>query len=223
MEENVGYVYIMTNPGFKEYVKIGYAKNVEERLNTLNASSAVPFSFRVYATYKVTSELSDKEVHKIIDNLNPELRTKENEGGKKRVREFFTMTPERAFSILESIAKINGLEGNLKKNILTNKDKQEEKIADEVIKEHTARGEVFSFKKCNIPVGAELEYVNDSAIKCRVVDDRRIEYRNEIMYLTGLAKKLLNKSRGIAGPLYFKYKGKNLQAYYEEHQKKTAK
>ena len=115
MEENVGYVYIMTNPGFKEYVKIGYAKNVEERLNTLNASSAVPFSFRVYATYKVTSELSDKEVHKIIDNLNPELRTKENEGGKKRVREFFTMTPERAFSILESIAKINGLEGNLKK------------------------------------------------------------------------------------------------------------
>ena len=28
---NKGYIYIMTNPSFKEYVKIGWAANVEQR------------------------------------------------------------------------------------------------------------------------------------------------------------------------------------------------
>ena len=35
MEETVGYIYILTNPSFPEYVKIGYADDVEKRLNTM--------------------------------------------------------------------------------------------------------------------------------------------------------------------------------------------
>ena len=49
----MGYIYIMTNPSFPEYVKIGYAKDVKQRLDELNRSSAVPFAFRIYATYEV--------------------------------------------------------------------------------------------------------------------------------------------------------------------------
>lgn len=51
--ENKGYIYILTNPSFKEYVKIGYADNVENRLRQLNNSECTPFAFRVYATYEV--------------------------------------------------------------------------------------------------------------------------------------------------------------------------
>lgn len=51
-----GYIYIMTNPSFEEYVKIGYAKDVKQRLDELNHSSAVPFAFRVYATYEADSD-----------------------------------------------------------------------------------------------------------------------------------------------------------------------
>lgn len=29
----MGYIYIMTNPSFEEYVKIGYAKDVKQRLD----------------------------------------------------------------------------------------------------------------------------------------------------------------------------------------------
>ncbi|MBR6900635.1 MAG: GIY-YIG nuclease family protein [Synergistaceae bacterium] len=43
---------ILTNPTIPYYVKIGYADNVEERVKTLNSNPGLPFSFRVYATYR---------------------------------------------------------------------------------------------------------------------------------------------------------------------------
>ena len=53
----MGYIYILTNPSFPQYVKIGYATDVKQRLDELNRSTAVPFAFRVYATYEVDSAL----------------------------------------------------------------------------------------------------------------------------------------------------------------------
>ena len=70
-----GIIYILTNPSFPEYVKIGYADNIEERLKQLNRSECIPFAFRVYATYEVSSRLSDLKIHSIIDKLNPNLRS----------------------------------------------------------------------------------------------------------------------------------------------------
>ena len=112
---NKGFIYIMTNPSFQEYVKIGYATDVKQRLDELNRSSAVPFAFRVYATCEVDSALSDKKLHTILDKLNPELRSMEEIDGKKRIREFYAMTPEDAYSILDAIAEINGYKHRLKK------------------------------------------------------------------------------------------------------------
>ena len=51
MSEKKGVVYILTNPSFPEYVKIGYADDVIERVNQLNRNECTPFAFRVYATY----------------------------------------------------------------------------------------------------------------------------------------------------------------------------
>ena len=45
MEEKMGYIYILTNPSFPEYVKIGYADDVEERLKQLNRSECILFRF----------------------------------------------------------------------------------------------------------------------------------------------------------------------------------
>lgn len=46
MEETAGYIYILTNPSFPEYVKIGYADDVEKRLAQLNRSECIPFLFK---------------------------------------------------------------------------------------------------------------------------------------------------------------------------------
>jgi len=218
MNEKAGVIYILTNPSFPEYVKIGYADDVKTRLRQLNRSECVPFAFRVYATYEVNSRLSDIKIHEIIDRLNPDLRAIENFEGKKRVREFYAMTKEDAYGLLKSIAEINGMEDRLKLVAPNKEEKQAEELAGEITKEH--RGEIFSFEKCQIPVGAELEYINDRNIKCYVVDDRKIRYTDEVMYMTTLAKMLTGKKAGVAGPAFFIYKGKNLQEYYEEYQAK---
>lgn len=126
MDSTKGVIYILTNPSFPEYVKIGYADDIEKRLKDLNRSECVPFAFRLYAYYKVENRLSDKRLHELIDGLNPNLRSIENLDGKERKREFYAMPKEQAYSILKSIASMNNLEKNL---ILVNPT--EEQLCDE--------------------------------------------------------------------------------------------
>ena len=90
--KKAGVIYILTNPSFPDYVKIGYATNIENRLKQLNRSECIPFAFRVYATYDVSTPLQDKELHSLIDRLNPDLR--ENflcgDSGFRRVQQSMT-------------------------------------------------------------------------------------------------------------------------------------
>ena len=137
-----GYIYILPNPSFPQYGKLGYATDVKQRLAELNRSTAVPFAFRVYATYEVDSALSDKKLHSILGKLNPDLRSAEEVDGKRRIREFYAMPPEDAYAILEAIAEINGFHHRLKKWKVTT----------------TAQRTRFAFSKCGISEGAELEF-----------------------------------------------------------------
>ena len=210
MEESKGVIYILTNPSFKEYVKIGYADDIEKRLQQLNRSECIPFAFRVYATYEVDSRLSDLKIHSIIDKLNPNLRSIDNFNGQKRVREFYAMSPEDAYSILEAIAEIHNRTDKLKLIEPDAVAQSDESIAEEIQTETRIRGANFTFSEWEIPVGAILEYYKNPDIKCTVVDDRKVEYEGEIMFLTSVAKKITGKQSGIAGPRYFKYKGTEL-------------
>lgn len=208
----MGYIYILTNPSFPQYVKIGYAKDVKQRLDELNRSSAVPFAFRIYATYEVDSELSDKKLHSILDKLNPELRSTEEINGKKRVREFYAMTPEDAYDILDAIAEINGFKHRLKKWKATAEEQKEEETAKEISEAHQERLAPFAFSMCNIAVGEQIEFsyngCDKSGTTCTVVDDKHVEYNGETWSLTALAKHLLGDVKwALAGPRYFKYKG----------------
>ena len=83
--EKAGVIYILTNPSFPNFVKIGYADDLDKRVSELNRSASVPFAFRVYATYEVSARLQDLKLHKLIDQLNPNLRSVETFEGKKRV------------------------------------------------------------------------------------------------------------------------------------------
>ncbi len=203
-----GCIYILTNPSFPEYVKIGYASNLEKRLKQLNRSETIPYAFRAYAIYEVEKALTDKELHKLIDKLNPELRTIDNFDGKERVKEFFAMTAEDAYTLLECIAKISGTTDRLKKVKPEGHDIQDEITAKE-IKEISRRGP-FKFSECGIPVGAELTYVEDESIIVTVVDDRHIQYQNETTSLSALARRLKNFNHDVQGTLWFMYKGEVL-------------
>lgn len=129
MKEKCGEIYILTNQSFPEYVKIGYADNVEERVKKLNNSEAVPFSFHIYATFDVYERLTDKKLHKFIDTINPELRSREVIGNKIRVREFYHISPEEIYSAFESMAEVNGTTDRLHLWKVTKEEVEEQKEA----------------------------------------------------------------------------------------------
>lgn len=200
---NSGYIYILTNPSFPEYVKIGYAKDVETRVRDLNNSTAIPFAFRIYAKYKVNTELSDKEAHRIIDTLNGELRSTEVVDGKLRKREFFKLTAEEAYTFFAAMATIHGCSDSLIKYTPT-ADEREEEVAAEKVRKKKAP---FSFEQAKIPPGEVLgcpDLELDGVV--RVYDSRKIEYKGEVMYMTDFVHKILNKKYTAAGTEYFTYK-----------------
>ncbi|MBW7569500.1 GIY-YIG nuclease family protein [Succinivibrio faecicola] len=208
--ENVGYIYILTNPSFPEYVKIGYADDVNARLAQLNRSECTPFAFRVYATYAVDNRLSDKKIHNIIDTLNPSLRSIDNWQGKERKREFYAMSPEDAYAILEAIAEIHGFSERLTKCKMDEDAQKDASEAKEIEESSRERMSNFSFFSCNIQKGESIEFIEDPTHKISVVDDKNVLYEGKEYSLSALAKKLSGKAYSIAGPRYFSYKGEPL-------------
>ena len=96
--KEAGYVYILTNPSFKEdWVKIGKSSRpVDIRSKELD-NTAVPLPFEIYATLKtVKYEQVEKLIHKTIDRLT-DLRIRQN-------REFFNVSPAKALDILKDIS-----------------------------------------------------------------------------------------------------------------------
>ena len=87
-EKKIGCVYILTNPSFPEYVKIGYADDLQKRLKELNRSECIPYAFRVYAIYNVNERLQDLALHNMIDSINPNLRAIDTFDVKREKRSF---------------------------------------------------------------------------------------------------------------------------------------
>ena len=207
MSEIKGVIYILTNPSFPEYVKIGYAKDIEQRLLQLNRSETIPFAFRVYATYDVVTPLSDLILHDLIDGLNPDLRAIETFNGKKRTREFYEMTPEYAYNILSSIAKLSGTESRLKRIKPEGHEVEDIKMAEEAEKAY--RRGPFTFSSVGINPGEIISFVPDCSITATVVDDKHIRIGETVTSLSGAAKSILNKN-ALQGPKYWSYNGKIL-------------
>ena len=96
--KEAGYVYILTNPSFKEdWVKIGKSSRpVDIRSKELD-NTAVPLPFEIYATLK-TAKYSEAEklIHRYIERFT-NLRIRNN-------REFFNVSPEEALDIFKEVA-----------------------------------------------------------------------------------------------------------------------
>lgn len=209
-----GYIYILTNPSFPDYVKIGYADDVLNRVQQLNSTECTPYAFHVYATYEVDSRLMDVKFHTIIDKLNPALRSVEQYNGRTRKREFFEISAEAAFEVFEAMAEIHGCTERLKKWKTTEEELVEEEIAEIISNERKKRHPNYTFDYWKIPIGAELVHVDNPSIRCKVVSSRRVEYNGEIYYMTPFAKMIgCNSSHG---PGYieknFMHNGETLKA-----------
>ena len=188
----MGFVYILTNPSFEEWVKIGMTEreSIQKRVDELNSSAAVPFSFRTYATLETNNPKHLEEIiHGLFDTLNPELRAKEKtEKGTPRVREFFNVPATTAYSIFEKVAELAGIKDSLKIYKPDEEARKEEAEQDLLQPQHKQT----TFSMLNIPVGTELFYVYDKNIKVITVDeDNTIEYNGENTTLSTVINKYL--------------------------------
>ncbi len=155
-----GVIYILTNPSFPEYVKIGYADDLNKRLKELNRSECIPFAFRVYAVYDVNERLKDIAIHNMIDNINPNLRAIETFDGKKRKKEFYAMTADDAYAILETIAAISGTTDRLHRLTPEGHEIVDEKVAAEV-EDATVYTETSFLDKADLDVKALYSKLRD--------------------------------------------------------------
>ena len=191
-----GFIYIMTNPALKDMVKIGFAADVEARRKQLS-TTALPYEYEIYATYETSGNLEDKKLHKMIDNLNPDLRVTSN-------REFFLMSPQDAYELLESIATISGTKDKLKRI----------KVAE--AKKQKIRRPRVNFAKCGIPIGAELVFIEDPTVVVTVVSDKKVQYDNVITSLSAISDRI--KGYSTSGTAFFTYQGKKISEIAAETQ-----
>ena len=96
-----GYVYILTNPSFKDdIVKIGLTSgSVEKRMKELH-TTGVPTPFEKYASIKTSKyEEVERFMHHSLSLLSEGSRVNDN-------REFFWIGPEKALSFMMEIAEL---------------------------------------------------------------------------------------------------------------------
>lgn len=207
MAKEAGYVYILTNPSFKEdWVKIGKSSRpVDVRSKELD-NTAVPLPFDIYATLKTAKYgIVEKKIHKAIDRLT-DLRIRQN-------REFFNIKPELALEILRDEAMIlDDAEITLYKNNVPISEKTKDDGGDDY--EHKKQRPRFKFSMVNIPIGSELVFT-PTGIKVKVASDDQIEYEGRIFKLspfvgTYMPAEKRNSSGAYQGAKFFTYNGEVL-------------
>jgi hypothetical protein len=202
-----GYVYIVTNPAFREdWVKIGKTeKDVEERINALY-TTALPLKFELYAWCR-TEKYSklEKQMHFVLEKL-ADKRVNEK-------REFFNVVPSEALSLLRLLAS-------------TIDDAEFYVPGEDVeIAQHAKPAPSFRFSMVKLLPGDELIF-EPTGVKVLVSDktgDNKIEYKGEPYTLSGFCKKFMpenkrNKSGAYQGPQYFSYDGELLVRLREKYE-----
>lgn len=213
MDKIKGYVYILTNPSFREdWVKIGKSSRpVDVRSKELD-NTAVPLPFEIYATlYTSKYDKVEKQIHKQIDRLT-DLRIRQN-------REFFNIAPAVALDIMRDIADLLDdaeLAIYIDGKPVVSKSKKEDKaiMTSEAEKKKRTQKPAFKFHMAGISIGETVVF-DELNIPVKVATDDKIEYEGRLYSLSAFTGTFLpiekqNNSGAYQGPKYFSYKGKVL-------------
>ncbi|WP_286438011.1 GIY-YIG nuclease family protein [Bacteroides acidifaciens] len=205
-----GYVYILTNPSFKEdWVKIGKSSRLVNVRSKELDNTAVPLPFEIFATIRtVKFNEVEKLIHKTIDRLT-DLRIRQN-------REFFNIQPQIALDILRDISTTID---DAYIELYQNNQPIKEAIAVQGEEPHKRRAP-FKFSMVNIQIGETIIFT-PTDIKVKVASDNQVEYDGRIYKLSPftaafLPDEMRNASDAYQGPKYFTYNGRPLDDLRKE-------
>ena len=183
----MGIVYVLSNPAFDNYVKVGRTIDLEQRLKQLDNTS-VPLPFRCVFAVQVDDEVA---VERLVHQAFADVRVRTS-------REFFEIDAQR---VIAALKLTNGVDVTPKADIA----EDEESIA--ALERTVAKRKTYSFSDAQVNVGDILTYSKDDTITSIVVADKKIDFEGEIMSVSKAALTLLHREG-------YKWKQANGWAYW---------
>ena len=187
-------IYILTNPAFEGYVKIGKTTNLKQRLRSLDNTS-IPLPFRCAYAARVTNV---DAAEKLLHDAFGDRRVRDN-------REFFEIDPMRVISAL----KLAGGE-----EVTPSDDIAEDESGVEAANRVTSQQPVFYFGNVNVPVGSILTFSEDETITAVVQNRKKVEFEGELKSLSAAAVIVLNRRgrnwKNVNGLQYWVYDGETI-------------
>ena len=197
--ENVGVLYVLTNPFMPGLVKIGCTTGpVEDRIKDLSRATGVPVAFQCHFAAQV-SDMTNKE--KTLHQLFSDKRVNPN-------REFFQLAPEKVVLAIRMGPYSEVTPGKV------DIPKEEEQAFEKAEEAETKRRGRINLAAIGVLPGAVLTLSRDEDVHATVVNGNRVEYEGQIMSLSASALAALHKlnytSSAASGSDYWMYEGKTL-------------
>jgi len=192
-KQTKGFVYVLTNPCFKDnWIKIGFAIDVDKRVKELSGVTGMPLPFEVFATLKTTKyKEAERMIHKMIGKFSPEKRINPS-------REFFNIEPQDAFEVFEIVSKIL-VDAELHVKAVSLKDKKAP------IKR--------TFTSMGLNSGDVIEFLFEPKFKATISGERTVNFEGKEWLLSALGIELYERieRRVTFGSVFdvFKYDDKD--------------
>lgn len=183
----MGIVYVLTNPAFDKYVKIGRTIDLEQRLRQLDNTS-IPLPFR--CVYAVEVE-DDVKVERLLHQAFADVRV-------RSTREFFEIDAQRIISALKLTF---GREVTPREDIAVDAE------GIEALERTITQRRQYNFADAHVAVGDVLTYSKDESITATVVAEKKVLFEGEPVSLGKAALTLLHREG-------YKWKQANGWAYW---------
>ena len=223
-------LYVARNPAIPDYLKVGSAYDLEERMKTLSRPTGVPFSYKPIYAVKVKDDAEYRE-RGIREILYDKRVTKEFYKEAKLVRQIkkFLDHADCVLEVIEDQEKNNGRLNEGTKKIsreaspLAEHKNKSRKFSRELItsEKHKKTKDTgpFNFREIDIPIGTILTFTKDNSITCEVYNNAQVRYKGDVMSLSKAAKLAKGVSYGLPGPEFWQYNGEKLSSIQDKAKK----
>ena len=188
-------VYVLTNPAFEKYVKIGATTNLDQRLRNLDNTS-VPLPFR--CVYAVEIEDHDK-VERLVHQVFADHRT-------RTTREFFEINPQR---VIAALKLAGGQDVTPKGDIAADAEGLE--AFDKATRKSP---KIYRLSEAGLKVGDTLYFTNDESITAEVISDKKVRFEGTETSLSKSALTLMQRAgykwQTVSGWQYWMFEGETI-------------
>lgn len=199
-----GVIYVLANPAMPDYIKVGHTTNLEERMHELERVGAVPMGFDCLFAARVETPAAWVRMVRDLHYAKREGRCFFDAGMTEEIIRVFRMAKGDEFT--------PGLEPMVDEPEVVEGPSVEEMGAETEVKR--TRGSNFNFEMLGLRDGDELEFAGEQDAVCviTVAKPPKVRYEGEEMTVTEAAARVLGRenTKGIQGPLWWRYEGENL-------------